>query len=248
MKFENLIWLDDRMLYQDLVFRLEHELNDDWDDVPHFRFFKEKVLIEQFSAFFSTKPNFNPENILELGIYDGGSAALWNELFSPQKLVAIDIENESLTDYFNTYLSVRGLQDKIKLYWQTDQQDAVKLQQIVKTEFDADIHMIIDDASHWYEPTLNSFQTLFPHVAPGGLYIIEDWSWSYWPEFCGKHGWWKDKTSLMKLVSLIIEAAGTSDYYIANVSIYQGFIAIERSQNPMDKDYPFILEDNILRR
>ena len=38
---------------------------------------------------------------------------------------------------------------------------------------------MIDDASHLYEPSLASFETLFPLLRPGGTYIIEDWKWEH---------------------------------------------------------------------
>ena len=37
------------------------------------------------------------------------------------------------------------------------------------------IDLVIDDASHRLAETRSSFESLFPHVRPGGLFIIEDW-------------------------------------------------------------------------
>ena len=36
---------------------------------------------------------------------------------------------------------------------------------------------MLDDASHELDYTRASFNTLFPRLRSGGLYIIEDWSW-----------------------------------------------------------------------
>lgn len=40
--------------------------------------------------------------------------------------------------------------------------------------------IIIDDGSHHPDHQLRSFLTLFPHVPPGGIYVIEDVETSYW--------------------------------------------------------------------
>jgi hypothetical protein len=40
------------------------------------------------------------------------------------------------------------------------------------------MNLVVDDASHTYEDTKASFETLFPLLQPGGIYAIEDWSWA----------------------------------------------------------------------
>lgn len=40
--------------------------------------------------------------------------------------------------------------------------------------------LVVDDASHFYHETRESFRTLFPLLRPGGLYIVEDWGWAHW--------------------------------------------------------------------
>lgn len=51
------------------------------------------------------------------------------------------------------------------------------MQELVQENFaDAPIDLVINDASHVYDLTLASFNCLFPHVAVGGRYVIEDWA------------------------------------------------------------------------
>src|SRR5207237_6125856 len=78
------------------------------------------------------------------------------------------------------YAASRNLEDRIKTYWETSQADPGKLKQIVGTDFSGPLDLVIDDASHLYKFTKSSFETLFPLIRPGGLYIIEDWSWACW--------------------------------------------------------------------
>jgi demethylmacrocin O-methyltransferase len=46
------------------------------------------------------------------------------------------------------------------------------------------LDIVIDDGSHINEHVIASFRTLFPLLAEGGIYAIEDTQTSYWPE-CG---------------------------------------------------------------
>ena len=100
-------------------------------------------------------------------------------------------------------------------------------------EFDGPLDLVIDDASHFYGPTLASFETLFPLLTPGGLYIIEDWAWGHWPGFIVPDHPWAG-TPLTQLVVKIIEAAGTSTGLFANVTVYEGFISVERGPLTID--------------
>ncbi|HEV3073949.1 MAG TPA: hypothetical protein VHB47_05970, partial [Thermoanaerobaculia bacterium] len=87
--FERLTWLPDRALLDDLVFRLEQSRSDGWDLGDEcFAFYKNRQLVEQFDSFWSAT-GFRPRRMLEIGIWDGGSTALWHELLKPERLVAI---------------------------------------------------------------------------------------------------------------------------------------------------------------
>src|SRR5437879_1504280 len=89
--FEKIVWQDDRMLLEDLVFRLEEHKGDNWELAQNcFMFHKNKRILDQYAAFWKHKRAFSPRHILELGIWDGGSVAFWCECFHPQKFVAID--------------------------------------------------------------------------------------------------------------------------------------------------------------
>ena len=46
--------------------------------------------------------------------------------------------------------------------------------------------VIIDDGSHIGEHVCTTFETLFPRMATGGVYVIEDLHTSYWPSYGGE--------------------------------------------------------------
>ena len=108
--------------------------------------------------------------------------------------------------------------------------------------------MVIDDASHLYEPTRASFEALFPLCVPGGLYIIEDWAWDHWADFASPDHPWAKEERLTRLVIELIEAAGTSTQLISSITVYQGFVAVERGQLQLESAAGFDLADQIVRR
>ncbi len=235
------------MLLDDLVFRLEHYRNNDWDGGEHFRFYKIKKLVDQYEAFFSRLPDWHPSHMLELGIFDGGSTVFWHELFQPHKLVAVDIKERTDSPYFRQYLESRGVAGKIKTIWNVNQADKDRLHHVVAEEMNGRLDMVIDDASHFYEPTKASFEVLFPLCKPGALYIIEDWAWDHWAEFSAADHPWAEKTRLTQLVTELVEAVGTSTDFISNMTVFEGFAVIERGPKRIDAKN-FVLEDHIVRR
>ncbi len=245
--FKRMKWQEDRMVLNDLVFRLEHFKNDDWDQGNEcFQFYKVKELMDQYEAFFKGKEGFVARNILEIGMWDGGSLVLWSELFSPMKLVGIDLQEKNPSPYFEKYLNKRNLKDKVKQFWGVDQTDTAKLKLIVKEEFDSAPDLIFDDASHLYQATKTSFETLFPLLQPGGIYIIEDWAWGHWPEHY-EDPYFYNETELTKLITEIMEMIGSvRDAVAAKLTVLPGFVVIEKGDIELDED--FSLESYISRR
>ena len=246
---ERLIWQPDRMLLDGLVFRLEHHSDDSWELGDEcFRFYKLEPLVDQYGEFWSLRAEFSPENVFELGIWDGGSIAFWFELFHPRKHVAVDLADREDSPYFVRYREERGLADVISTYWRTDQADSERLREIARAEFEGLLDLVIDDCSHQYAQTRASFEALFPLVRSGGLYVIEDWAWSHWEEFQAPTHYWADETPLTRLVSELVEAAGTSAGVVASIAIYQGFAVVERGPAAEGDLQGFDLDEHISRR
>lgn len=250
--FEKLIWHSDRMLLDDLVFRLEHYKDSRWelgDDC--FIFYKIKHLVDQYAAFWARRKDFQPRHILELGVWDGGSLAFWFEYFHPHKHVGVDIQHKQDSPYFKQYVAQRGLHERLKIYWGTDQANAAQLTAIVKREFPGPLDLVIDDASHLYKLTKASFEILFPLLRPGGLYVIEDWAWGHWKEFQAPTHPWAKETPLTVLATELLKAAGSvqpDQRLIANLTVFQGFIVVERGELTLPASLPFRLAEHISER
>ncbi len=247
--FDKLIWRQDRMILDDLVFRLEHYRNDDWELGDNcLIFYKTKPMTDLYGEFWSLRKDFRPQNILELGMWDGGSVVFWFEYFQPQKHIGIDIQPKQDSRYFKQYITSKGLTDRIKTYWSTNQADSAGLREIINKEFSGPLDLVIDDASHMYELTKKSFETLFPLLRPGGLYVIEDWPWGHWKKFQASDHPWAAEVELTKLIFELVEAAGSSPALIANITITGGFAVVERGKIEAATLNEFEIEKFITRR
>lgn len=113
-----------------------------------------------------------PIRFLEIGILGGSSVKLWENYFPQAELHFIDHS-------FNTiqYFSKRAE------YHLIDQTDRVGLTAFAQAVGNFDV--IIDDGGHTMDQQIISFETLFPSVKSGGLYIIEDLHTSYWHPWGG---------------------------------------------------------------
>ena len=247
--FAHLEWQPDRMISGGWVYRIEHSRNNDWElGAECFNFYKVQGLVGEYERFFQTRPDFRPQRVFELGIWDGGSVAFWFDAFQPRKHVAVDITQRPDSPYFARYLQSKNLAEKIRTFWGVNQADTARLDAICAAEFDGPLDLVIDDASHLYEPTLASFQTLFPRLRPGGLYIIEDWAWDHWPEFQTPDHIWAKHESLTRLVRQLTECIGTRSSPIARMTVHHGFVVVERAAYPPLDAKNFELEKFISRR
>jgi predicted O-methyltransferase YrrM len=118
-------------------------------------------------------------NVVELGIAQGGSAALFALVGEPRKLIALELSDQPVVALAEL-VERHDLADTVRPYYGVDQGDRARVAAIVAAELgDEPLDLVIDDASHLLEPTRASFEVLFPRLRPGGLFLIEDWSWQH---------------------------------------------------------------------
>src|SRR5271165_182452 len=109
-------------------------------------------------------------NLLELGIYRGGSLLQWRDFFPNSQIVGLDLDPVAIDDPTGRIITYQG-----------DQTDLGLLDRIAKECAPDGFDIIIDDASHIAALTKISFWHLFDnHLKRGGYYVIEDWRVSYW--------------------------------------------------------------------
>jgi hypothetical protein len=162
----------------------------------------------------------SPLRFLELGVQFGGSLELWRKYFGPEAVIfGIDID-PACADRVDSPSQVRI----------GSQADAAFLRSVVEEMGTPDI--ILDDGSHVAEHQIVSFQTLFPLLGDGGLYVIEDVCTSYWRQW---HGGLKRKGTAIEFTKELIDNihgwfwnGDVPD--IAGIHVYNSIIFIEKAK------------------
>lgn len=111
-------------------------------------------------------------SILEIGVFRGSSLKMWGEYYENAKILGIDI-NPDCKQYASNKVSIEI----------GSQTDAAFIEKIAQEHGPFDL--IIDDGSHMQSHIIFSFNCLFKHLKPSGIYIVEDASCSYWKKYEG---------------------------------------------------------------
>lgn len=107
--------------------------------------------------------------ICEVGVWQGGSLAMWQTLFPDGLVVGVDVTDAPPRSWPAGTHKVVASQDDPGL--------PATLRGIADG-FD----LVVDDATHAGALTRRTFELLWPLVAPGGWYVIEDWMISLEPD------------------------------------------------------------------
>lgn len=153
----------------------------------------------------------DPLTILELGVggfdrpddpeWGGGSLRMWKHYFPHASIWGLDILDKS------------GVaEDRITIV-RGSQVDADLLRSLSRQVGPFDL--IVDDASHIPALTVQSFEILFPMLAPGGVYVIEDLCTSYWPLWGGRFRRRAAGTT-MDLVKRRLDGLNHAEFKVAN--------------------------------
>lgn len=113
--------------------------------------------------------------ILEIGVYKGGSVQMWKEYFGKNAtVVGVDIDERCKAfEEENVHICIGSQADKDFLTNVSEQWGP----------FD----IILDDGSHIMEHQIVTFETLFPLLKEGGVFICEDCHSSYSPRYGGEY-------------------------------------------------------------
>ena len=114
-----------------------------------------------------------PLNILEFGVHNGVSIRTFATYFEKSRIVGLDLSLPAID--LSGYPSIA--------LFECDQRDAARINAICDQHMPGGIDIVIDDASHVGEYSLETYQALLPRVKAGGLYVIEDWGTGYMPQW-----------------------------------------------------------------
>jgi len=112
-------------------------------------------------------------HVLEFGVFQGGSLQMWQDYFGPQAMLfGVDINPEC-----------RRLEEPRVRIFSGNQEDRGFLQSLANDIPRIDI--LIDDGGHTMRQQIATFEELFPHISPHGIYLCEDLHTSHWREWGG---------------------------------------------------------------
>lgn len=135
------------------------------DKANHSHTFMGESYLHIYELYFAPI-RFQPLNVLELGVRDGASLRMWKEYFPSARIFGVDIDSDC---------EQHG-EERIRVTCASQDDEAV-LTELAERAGGFDI--VIDDASHINILTRASFRILFPHLNPGGFYVIEDLGMSH---------------------------------------------------------------------
>ena len=165
-----------------------------------------------------------------MGILQGGSVVLYDQIFSPEKIVAIEHSLEPVESLAHD-IAKRRKYHIVKPYYGINQADCSAIEKLVSAEFpDRDVDLIIDDVSHLYEETREAFNISFPYLKNGGLYIIEDWAWAHWSGDCWEkdHVFFSERKSLSNLLMELFMLAASCPGFVKDIIVEPSVITVSR--------------------
>ena len=202
---------------------------------------KESRLLRQYLDFLAPH---SINNLLELGIWQGGSPLFYGLATDVRKVVALDIapENPVLDDLIRRH----RIADKVKLHFGVSQDDRAAVSRLIDDEFgDEPLDLVIDDASHQYGYTRRSFEIIYPRLRPGGYYIIEDWQWAHIDSPIYQNGEvFGGEPALSNFIFELLIAYGGHPGLFTNIIVRDWFVAIQKGWRQLDNDFRI---DDLLR-
>lgn len=176
-------------------------------------------------------------NVLEIGVggYEhpgrgGESLRMWKAYFHRGMIFGLDLHDKSALN-----------RPRIETI-QGDQGDTQMLSAMA-TEI-GPLNIVIDDGSHLSDHILASFAALFPSLASGGVYVIEDLQTAYWPAWNGERNSHNDPQTTTGFLKTLIDALHHQDrmttsscmprdieHQIRAIHLYHNIVFIEKGLN-----------------
>ncbi|HKK29056.1 MAG TPA: class I SAM-dependent methyltransferase [Alphaproteobacteria bacterium] len=184
------------------------------------------VKTDRMLDFYRGLANKRPRDIMEVGMFEGGSLVYFDKLFKPRCLVGLDARKEPI-EPLEAYAANRP---HIKTYY-ARYQDKPGTLMAAKENFPEGIDLVVDDASHHYELSKATFTMLFPLVREGGTYVIEDWSWAHREAYQKPDAPWRHMPALSNLIIELV-VASTFVPQIESIYVDRALVAVTRGPGP----------------
>ncbi|HYZ71910.1 MAG TPA: class I SAM-dependent methyltransferase [Chthoniobacterales bacterium] len=101
-------------------------------------------------------------NVVEIGVFSGGSLEMWKSYFGPKcKVYGVDIR-EQCRAYAGDGVEIFIGDQEDRAFWKSFK---AKVPQV---------DILIDDGGHLLEQQVATLEEMLPHLRPGGIYLCED--------------------------------------------------------------------------
>jgi hypothetical protein len=223
-------WVDDLTLRcGDIDLRLTRGFDVELSSDRTITLFKHPQFVRSYLELLS---DVRVENMIEVGIWDGGSAVFFWNLLKPAKLCCIELKDSA--PHLSRYIGKQQIGDSFPVYFGVDQSNKTRIGEILAREFECKtLDLVIDDASHLYSPSRATFEAIFPRLRSGGLYVLEDWKTNLLLPYHGGDDK-PDHPPFHQLVHEILDLSMRFPGVIPTVKCFHNFVVVERGPATLD--------------
>lgn len=112
-------------------------------------------------------------HVVEIGVAQGGSLRMWRDYFGPRAVIhGVDI-NPHCERFRNDGFTIHIGDQENRGFLRSLRQRIPR------------IDILIDDGGHGMRQQIHTFEELFAHISPQGVYLCEDMHTSYWGPWGG---------------------------------------------------------------
>jgi hypothetical protein len=155
-----------------------------------------------------------PVQVVEIGVFGGGSLAMWRDYFGDKShIYGVDV-NEACLSYAGPGIDIVIGDQADSAFWTCF---------IARTPR---IDVVIDDGGHLPHQQITTLTCLLPHVSPGGVYICEDVAGI-------THPYHSYVDTLTRLLYRVYERPTRVQQHIGSVHRYPQLIVIEKPTLPV---------------
>ena len=183
---------------------------------------------------------YDPVRLVEIGVEHGRSMKMWQQYFTnAEHVYGIGFRNFQTTPSQKcSFDSETRVETSTACTIYKGDQSSVSFLKHFAKETGGNFDIIIDDGSRVPSHQLVSFETLWPHVRAGGMYIVEDIETNWWKSSASMYGYsLKKNPNVVEKWKGLVETVnreftnGHSQLTDENLEIYGNIVSVEFGQN-----------------
>lgn len=166
-----------------------------------------------------------PVHVCEIGVYSGGSLQMWREYFGPQaQIYGVDIQpacRRFETDRCKIFVGDQADRE----FWKRFKAEVPKLD------------ILIDDGGHEAHQQRITFEEMFSHLSPGGVYVCEDihGAGHGFSQYMAATATMMNSNISNPDTSVVTFTASQLQKECASLHFYPYLVVAERTEEPVDK-------------